>query len=410
MILSKSLERLIRWGQLTIVDAKGEEHVFAGEPGPCVTIRFADKRLEWELLLDAHLKVGEAYMDGRLTIEEGDLYTFLDLCMTNVQRESIHGLAGIAQSMIDLLRRLGDANPIGKAQRNIAHHYDLSGELYRLFLDSEREYTCAYFPHGDETIEEAQRAKEQLVAAKLLLEPGMKVAELGCGWGALGLRLAREWDIDVTGVTLSVEQSRHAQERAEALGLAGNARFMLKDYRELEGRFDRVVSVGMLEHVGRLHYDEMFSKVRDLLTEDGVALVHSMGHMAGPGHTNAWIRKYIFPGGYIPALSDVMPAIERSGLWITDIEILRLHYAETLERWRARFNANRARVRKIYDERFCRMWEFYLICSELIFRRQDAMVFHIQLAKRRDAVPLTRDYLWSAQNAGAESAHLHAAE
>ena len=410
MLLSKSLERLIRWGRLTLVDADGQRHVFAGEAGPSVTIRLADKRLEWELLVDAELKVGEAYMDERLIIEEGDLYAFLEICMTNLHGARLTGLARIAQSALNLVRRLGDANPVGKAQRNIAHHYDLSGELYRLFLDSERQYTCAYFPRGDETIEEAQRAKERLVATKLLLEPGQRIADLGCGWGALGLYLAREWGVDVTGVTLSAEQSRYAQERAEALGLASSVRFRLEDYRQLEGTFDRVVSVGMLEHVGRHHYDEMFAKIGGLLADDGVALVHSMGHMAGPGHPNAWIRKYIFPGGYIPALSDIIPAIERAGLWITDMEILRLHYAETLDRWRARFNANRPRVREIYDERFCRMWEFYLICSELIFRRQDAMVFHIQLAKRRDAVPLTREYLWSTQARELGSIRLQAAE
>ena len=410
MLLSKPLERMIRWGRLTIIDADGNAHLFEGEPGPDLTIRFADKRLEWELLVDADLKVGEAYMDERLIIEEGDLYNFLDLCMTNAQHSPPQGLTGWVQSGLNMVRRLGEKNPIGKAQRNVAHHYDLSGNLYDLFLDDQREYTCAYYPRGEETIDEAQRAKEQLVASKLLLEPGMKIADLGCGWGALGLFLAQEWDVDVTGVTLSKEQQAYAQIQSKALGLEQKARFQLKDYRELDGEFDRIVSIGMLEHVGRRHYDELFGRVGQLLKDDGVALFHAMGHMSGPpGIANAWIRKYIFPGGYIPALSEVIPAIERAGLWITDIEILRLHYAETLRHWRERFNVNRDRVRDLYDERFCKMWEFYLICSELIFRRQDAMVFHIQLAKERDAVPLTRDYLWSAQRNAFEQ-DLRAAE
>ena len=410
MLLRKPLEKVIRRGKLTVVDATGAAHAFGDGTGPEVTVRLADKRLEWELLFDAELRVGEAYMDERLLLEQGDLHDFLDICMSNGTELPIGGMAGLVKRSIALARRVGGTNPIGVAQRNVAHHYDLSGELYRLFLDDEREYTCAYFPTGSETIEQAQRAKEDLVARKLLLEPGMKVADLGCGWGALGLALAREWEVDVTGVTLSKEQSSFAQNRAVATRSAQRARFRLEDYRLLEGQFDRVVSIGMLEHVGRRHYDEMFGKIRALLKEDGVALVHAMGHMSGPpAVANAWIRKYIFPGGYIPALSEVIPAIERAGLWITDVEILRLHYAETLARWRERFEANRERVRELYDERFCRMWEFYLVCSELMFRRQDAMVFHIQLARSRDAVPLTRDYLFTAETHGS-APHLQAAE
>jgi cyclopropane-fatty-acyl-phospholipid synthase len=394
MLLAGLLDRVIRVGTLGVIDAAGERRIFQGSrPGPRATIRLHDRAIEWRLLLDGELALGEAWMDGRLTLEEGTLYDLLELLMSNLAETDGRGWAGLVQRGLNALRTAYDRNPIWRAKRNIAHHYDLSGELYELFLDSEREYTCAYFPRPDADIEEAQRAKERHIAAKLLLEPGMKVLDMGCGWGALGRYLARTFGVDVTGVTLSKEQVTYANERAAREGLADRCRFLYQDYREVEGRFDRIVSVGMLEHVGRAHYGELFAKIQQLLVPDGVVLVHSMGHMAGPGYPNPWIRKYIFPGGYIPALSEVLPALERSGLWLTDCEILRLHYAETLRCWREKFERNRARIRAIYDERFCRMWEFYLIASELSFRVADLMIFHLQIAKDRKAVPLLRDYM-----------------
>jgi cyclopropane-fatty-acyl-phospholipid synthase len=396
-----------------VIDAAGRRRLFEGaEPGPSATIRLHDRAIEWRILLDAELAVGEAWMDGRLTVEEGTLYDFLEVAMSNLALADRRGWAGLVQRALNALRTGWDRNPVWRAKRNIAHHYDLSGELYGLFLDSEREYTCAYFPRPEADIEEAQRAKERHVAAKLLLEPGQKVLDMGCGWGALGRYLTRSFGVDVTGVTLSKEQVAHANERARREGLADRCRFLYQDYREAGGRFDRIVSIGMLEHVGKAHYGELFAKIRELLADDGVALIHSMGHMAGPGYPNPWIRKYIFPGGYIPALSDVLPALERSGLWLTDCEILRLHYAETLRCWRERFERNRARIREIYDERFCRMWEFYLVASELGFRVNDMMVFHLQIAKDRRAVPLTRDYMVDAERqlATAGTARLRAAE
>jgi cyclopropane-fatty-acyl-phospholipid synthase len=273
----------------------------------------------------------------------------------------------------------------------------LSGELYELFLDSERQYTCAYHPTGTEDIEQAQRAKERHIAAKLLLAPGQRIVDLGCGWGSLSLHLARHHDVDVTGVTLSKEQYEWANARAAALGLADRVRFLHRDYREVTGQFDRVVSIGMLEHVGVAHYGTLFQRIQDMLTPDGIALVHSIGRMRGPGATNPWIRKHIFPGGYIPALSEVLPAIERSSLWLGDIEILRLHYAQTLRLWRERFMANRERAARLYDERFCRMWEYYLATSEISFRYLDNYIFQVQLARTRNAVPLTRDYIQAAE-------------
>jgi cyclopropane-fatty-acyl-phospholipid synthase len=291
-----------------------------------------------------------------------------------------------------------------RAQANAAHHYDLSDTLYDLFLDADRQYSCAYFTHPHDDLEHAQQDKKRHLAAKLLLEPGVRVLDIGSGWGGLGLYLAEAGAAQVVGITLSKEQLKVSRDRARRAGLDDRVRFELCDYRAVRGTFDRIVSVGMFEHVGVRHFSEFFAAVRDRLTDDGVAVLHSIGRADGPGVTNPWIRKYIFPGGYAPALSEVLPSVERLGLWVTDIEILRLHYAETLRLWRRRFQAKRARIAKLYDERFCRMWEWYLIASELAFRRMGHMVFQLQLAKRQDAVPLTRDYVtdW-------ERRHLHTA-
>jgi cyclopropane-fatty-acyl-phospholipid synthase len=295
-------------------------------------------------------------------------------------------------------------NPAPRARANVAHHYDLSDALYDLFLDADRQYSCAYFSHDHDDLEQAQRDKKRHVAAKLLLEPGVRVLDIGSGWGGLGLYMAEAGAGEVVGITLSEEQLKVSRGRAARAGLADRVRFELCDYRALDGKFDRIVSVGMFEHVGIRHYPEFFGTVRDLLTDDGVALLHSIGRADGPGSTNPFIRKYIFPGGYSPALSEVLPVVERAGLWVTDIEILRLHYAETLRLWRQRFEANRARIAELYDERFCRMWEFYLVGAELTFRRMGHMVFQLQLARRQEAVPLTRDYITDWERGRLETA------
>ena len=288
----------------------------------------------------------------------------------------------------------------------MAHHYDLSGELYDLFLDADRQYSCAYFARPDMTLEEAQAAKKAHIAAKLLIEPGMRVLDIGCGWGGMGLTLARDFGAQVTGVTLSQEQHAIANQRAQKAGLADKARFHLMDYRDVKGQFDRIVSVGMFEHVGVPHYDAYFATVERLLAPDGIALIHTIGRAGPPGATSPWITKYIFPGGYCPAMSETMAAVERHKLVTTDVEVWRLHYAETLRIWRERFEANIESARALYDDRFCRMWRYYLIASELTFRLNNQVVFQFQLTPKQDAVPLTRDYLYCDGDAGLR----HAAE
>ncbi len=341
-------------------------------------------------------------MDGTLVPEDGTIFDVLDVTVANLMANgNRHPLVWLHAKLATAKRRIDQYNPAGRARRNVAHHYDLNGRLYSLFLDRDRQYSCAYFPRGDETLEEAQAAKKRHLAAKLCLDrPGLSVLDIGCGWGGLGLTLARDYGARVLGVTLSTEQLAEARARAEAEGLADRVKFELLDYRAVEQRFDRIVSVGMFEHVGVGFYRAYFDTVARCLQPDGIALLHAIGRNDVPGSTNPWIAKYIFPGGYCPALSEVIPRIERSRLVVTDIEILRLHYAETLRHWRRRFAANRDAIASIYDERFCRMFEFYLAGAELSFRRENMMVFQIQLAHRQDAVPLTRDYIAAAELAG----------
>jgi cyclopropane-fatty-acyl-phospholipid synthase len=404
MMFAEFARRVLQWGQLTIVDADGRYHRVGGSEGPEVTIRLHEKALHWRLAFNPTLHVGEAYMNGMLSIEQGSLYDFMEICAANSTSAADHPFGRICSSGLAVLRGLHQYNPVPRAQANVAHHYDLSDQLYDLFLDEDRQYSCAYFTHRHDDLELAQQDKKRHLAAKLLLRSGERVLDIGSGWGGLALYLAEAGAGQVTGITLSRHQLEIARERARRRGLADRVRFELRDYREQTGSFDRIVSVGMFEHVGVRHYDEFFRAVRDLLTEDGVAVLHSIGRMDGPGVTNPWIRKYIFPGGYAPALSEVLPVVERLGLWVTDIEVLRLHYAETLRAWRRRFTAHRAEIARLYDERFCRMWEFYLIGSELAFRHMGHMVFQMQLARRQDAVPLTRDYLTDWERGHLDSA------
>jgi len=393
MLLAKLLEKLIRIGRLTVVDAHGKTHVFQGSDGPAVTIRLHDRSLHWKMFLRPDLATGEAYMDGILTVEDADLYAFLDLIGRNMQATGNQPLNRATAAVSWLFRRLHQFNPENKAQSNVAHHYDLSGALYDLFLDSDRQYSCAYFRSPDDDLETAQGQKKRHIAAKLLIKPGMSVLDIGSGWGDLGLHLARDRGAQVTGITLSREQLDLSRARAQEAGLADRVEFHIRDYRNQIGTFDRIVSVGMFEHVGVVHFAEYFSTIRDRLADDGVALLHTIGRTDGPGSTNPWMRKYIFPGGYIPALSEILPVVEDNGLYVTDVEVLRLHYADTLRHWRARFLANRDKASALYDDRFCRMWEFYLAGSEISFRYLNCVVFQLQLAKRQDAVPLIRDYI-----------------
>jgi cyclopropane-fatty-acyl-phospholipid synthase len=403
MLLSRLLERMITIGRLRIIDAGGALHTFEGSPGPASTIRLHDPALHWKLASRPRLAFGEAFMEGTLSIEEGDLYDLVELYAVNLEALPEGALAGLLNSSFAPLRRLHQFNPLARARKNAAHHYDLSDQLYELFLDRDRQYSCAYFHDPDDDLDTAQLNKKRHIAAKLLIRPEHTVLDIGSGWGGLALYLAGECGADVTGLTLSAEQHKVAVRRAAAAGLSDRVRFYLRDYREELGHYDRVVAVGMFEHVGVNHYVAFFTKLKSLLERDGVALLHSIGRRDGPGSTHPWIRKYIFPGGYVPALSEVLPPVERSRFWITDLEVLRLHYAETLKAWRTRFERNRDRVRAIYDERFCRMWEMYLVGSEIAFRRQDLMVFQMQLAKTVDAVPLTRDYMldWEREHRAA---------
>ena len=394
MLVARALKGLIRTGSLTLIDAAGQKHEIAGRAaGPHVVVRLTDRALHRRLLLTPYLAVGEAYMDGTLVIENGTLEDFLEVLLINEEDASDLLIFRLNAWVGRRLRWLYQHNPTGTAQKNAAHHYDLSDTLYDLFLDSDRQYSCAYFPADDITLDQAQENKKLHIAAKLLLQPGQNVLDIGCGWGGLALYLARIADVEVTGVTLSVEQHKVAVERAHAAGLADRVKFHLRDYREDRGRYHRIVSVGMFEHVGVQHYREFFARVHGMLTDDGVCLLHSIGRMESPGSTSPWLRKYIFPGGYTPALSEALAAVERERLYVCDIEILRLHYAKTLRHWYDRFQANRARIAELYDERFCRMWEFYLKGCEVAFKYNNQMVFQMQLARRQDAVPLTRDYV-----------------
>lgn len=387
------LAREIKQGSLAVTLANGRRFKVGDGTGPRLSIQISDSAALLRLIRDPELSLGELYMDGKLTILEGDVYDLLELGIRNLAIASPRGWLKLLQAFRVGVRRLTQRNFGERSRRNVAHHYDLDGKLYSLFLDSDRQYSCGYFEHADDGLEDAQLAKKRHIAAKLAIEPGQRVLDIGCGWGGLAIYLARNCGANVTGITLSQEQLGVARGRAEEERLKNRAGFAFQDYRDVRDRFDRIVSVGMFEHVGVGYYDAYFQKVAESLTEDGVALIHTIGRTDGPGATNPWLSKYIFPGGYIPAMSEVVSAIQRARLIITDVEILRLHYAETLRAWRERFLARREEALALFDERFFRMWEFYLAGSEAGFRLGCNVVFQFQLAKRVDALPITRDYI-----------------
>jgi len=400
-ILHHVLRRFIVLGRLTVRWPDGGLTTYSGNPGPEALMAIKDDRTVRRIALNPALALGEAYMDGGLVPVDCTIYDVLDLLLTNrATSTSGQELLALHEFAGRLIRRVAQFNPAWRAQRNVAHHYDLNGRLYALFLDRDRQYSCAYFQTGNETLEEAQAAKKRHLAAKLRLDrPDLEVLDIGSGWGGTALTLARDYGARVTGITLSHEQLAESQARAEAEGLADRVSFELLDYRSLHRRFDRILSVGMFEHVGVDHYRTFFNMVKHSLAPDGIALLHAIGRGGVPGGTNPWLAKYIFPGGYCPTLSEVLPVIEKTGLIATDIEILRLHYAETLRHWRRRFAANRDAIAALFDERFCRMFEFYLSGSELTFRREGQMVFQIQLVRDQAAVPQTRDYIIEAERA-----------
>ncbi len=401
-MLKLLLKHLIKKGSLTVVHSNGVKRLYQGsEPGPEVTIKIHNKKTERLLSFNPSLTLGETFMDGGITVENGDIYDFLELCVMNIgwgQEE--HWVQKFLAKTRKWTRRIAQHNPISKSKSNVAHHYDLSDTLYDLFLDKDRQYSCAYYMNENESLETAQNNKKRHITAKLLLEEKHEVLDIGSGWGGLGLYMAEKTGAKVTGITLSEEQLKVSKKRAEESKVSDRISFKLQDYRNERNLFDRIVSVGMFEHVGVGYYKNFFEKIRDLLKEDGVALIHTIGRADGPGSTNPWLAKYIFPGGYTPSLSEVVPIIEKVGLYITDIEILRLHYASTLRAWRRNFNNNRIKIKELYDERFCRMWDFYLAGCENAFRYGGQLNFQIQLTKKQDSVPLTRDYIfeWEQKN------------
>ncbi|MFT4184714.1 MAG: cyclopropane-fatty-acyl-phospholipid synthase family protein [Rhizobium sp.] len=395
-ILRRALTHIVTRGSLAVTTASGRVLTFGDGSGEPVHVRFIDTRAQWAFLIDADLRLGELYMDGRFRMEKGTLYAFVAMMLREAQNSTHPLIARLIDHVRTRLRIFRHRNLPGRSKANVAHHYDLDGQLYALFLDADRQYSCAYFEHPGQSLEEAQLAKKRHLAAKLLIEPDNSILDIGCGWGGLALHLAEQAPGGyVLGVTLSEEQHAYACRRVpdDIGGRQAEVQFALQDYRNLTGRFDRIVSVGMFEHVGLASYRAFFRKCAALLEDDGIMVLHTIGCSATPGFTTPWLDKYIFPGGYIPALSEIVPEIEAAGLTITDIEVLRLHYAQTLASWRARFMARWTEAATLYSERFCRMWEYYLSTAEAAFRYEDLVVFQIQIAKRNDITPLTRNYI-----------------
>jgi cyclopropane-fatty-acyl-phospholipid synthase len=403
-VLPKFLHRVIRKGRLRLIAPDGYEHVFEGSsPGPEVAVRLTDPKLDWKIPLNPELHATEAIMEGTLVVEDGpEGGTIADLMeLVILNRDSLHatGAQRVLQPVRRHLRRFLLSNPVRLARRNNEHHYNVGNDFYRMWLDADMQYTCGYFPKGDETLEEAQTAKKRHIAAKLCLKPGQRVLDMGCGWGGMALYLAAVADVEVHGVTVASDQLAIAVARAEAAGLKDRVRFDLMDYRDVRGRFDRIVSVGMMEHLGPGQIDPMFRQIRDCLTEDGVALVHANSAITPPASTGPFFRKHIFPGGYQQRLSEMTASIERAALWCFDVEVWRRHYARTIQVWRERFGACRAEAEAMYDARFCRMWDLYLAASEKSFTSGTATIVQLQLGRDRDAVPQHRDYIAPAEAA-----------
>lgn len=412
-IITRNLNHHITKGHLILQFPNGQMESFGDHKLPLVKIAIQSNKWLRSIFINPDLQLGEAYMEGGLVIEQGSLYQLLDLCWQNRLVDPNNGKTPISFLRM-MARSIHQFNSERKAKKNIACHYDIGNQLYSLFLDEDMQYSCAYYKDDTVSLGEAQRLKKEHIAKKLNLRTGDKVLDIGCGWGGMAMHLAKQSGVKVDGITLSHEQLALAKKRAKQAGLDHIVHFALQDYRHLSKRYDRIVSVGMLEHVGVPHFREYFQQIARLLDDDGVALIHTIGRTDGPGATNPWIDRHIFPGGYIPALSELLPHIEKAGLQILDIEILRLHYAETLKDWRRNVDKNRDKIIALNDERFLRMWEFYLICSELSFRYGVHNVLQLQLAKKQDAVPLTRDYLY--ENTAAYEPipqnlnHIHSAE
>ena len=393
MLHSPIMHHVVVTGRLDVIDTSGRRETYGTGTSANFTIRLHRRDVALRIAINPRLAIGEAYKNGDLTLEGGSVYDFLFFMANNLTKSGPSPFMKAREVCGFLLRPFTQRNVVWRSRSNVVHHYDLTAEFYDLFLDEDKQYSCAYFAQPSDDLETAQRRKKQHLAAKLCLRPGLKVLDVGSGWGGLALHLAQEADVIVNGLTLSTEQYQVAVGRAAKAGMSDRVKFALRDYRDEGGEYDRIVSVGMFEHVGVPFFDSYFQMISDRLSGNGVALVHTIGRTDGPGVTNPFIRKYIFPGGYIPAISEVMPAIERAGLVVTDIEVLRLHYAKTLRVWRERFCQNWDRAAELYNEEFCRMWEYYLAASEVAFRCMGLVVWQIQLAKNQETVPLTRDYI-----------------
>lgn len=397
-LLNQMLKRVVRTGPLVVIDHDGRKYTYGTGTAP-ITIRLTDKGAAMHIARDPRVGAGEAYMDGRLVVEPPhDIRDFILLVMANAKSTGGIDRKGPVRKLIgNALARADQFNQRAKASKNVVHHYDLTRQFYELFLDEDRQYTMAYFRDPANTLERAQVDKKALLAAKLRLEPGraegMRILDIGCGWGGLGLYLNRHFGCEVLGVSLAPDQVKFAQERAAAAGVADKVRFQLIDYRDVTGQFDRITSVGMIEHVGAPHFAEYFAKTNELLDPDGVMLTHTIGRTGPPGTTDKWTRKYIFPGGYIPAMSELVSALEKTGWEVGDIEVLRYHYAYTLAEWYRRACQHKQEIVGLYDERLFRMWQFYLAGAEQSFRHGGMVNFHIQSVKRRSALPMTRDYI-----------------
>ena len=395
MYLSNFLNRLIKDDGFELIDANSKSYLI-GKPKKENPIRFKilDKTLHWKLLINPDLYLGEGYTDGSIVIENGTLTEFLDIAIKNIGRDSANSITNALDKFRRMYRYITNFNLIGKSKQNVAHHYDLSNKFYDLFLDEKRQYSCAYFKNEDDTLEVAQNNKIDHIIKKLNLKPNHKVLDVGCGWGTLALDIAKKTQCEVVGITLSKNQLEYAQQKAREMNLENQVEFRLEDYRQLSEKFDRVVSVGMFEHVGRKFYSKYFNKVFDFLNEDGVALIHTIGSINPPRGPQPWITKYIFPGGYTPSLSEVSLPIEKSGLIISDLEVLRAHYAHTIRNWKDRFMSKKEQVLEMFDEKFFRMWEFYLVGCEMSFKWRDQVVFQFQLTRKLKATPITRDYIY----------------
>ena len=397
-LFDRFISRAIKNGTLTVTTHDGVTTSYGKttEGFPDIAIRLADSRVARDVALKPELGAGEAYMDHRLQVQDDDIMGLLELVRLNTQWEQEGGIddASIISRLYGRIAgKIDRLNWTARSKANVAHHYDLSDTLYDLFLDSDRQYSCAYFTDPANSLEQAQADKKAHIAAKLALNPGQRVLDIGSGWGGMALYLHEVAGVDVTGITLSEEQLRYARNAAKSKGVADHVRFELVDYRDVQGTYDRIVSVGMFEHVGPPNYRKFFGRCRDLLTPDGVMLLHSIGRFSGPGTSDRWSSKYIFPGGYSPALSEILAASEQTGLMLTDMETLRLHYALTLRHWYARVMAARAEIVALYDERFFRMWQFYLAGATSAFEHGAQCVYQMQFTRQRRTLPITRDYI-----------------